>query len=80
MTDDCGFGAILKGNGYATSWFGKDHNTPFNQATQAGPFEQWPNGMGFEYVHGFVGGDTSIATNFRKQLPAIADRVARAKD
>ena len=52
-------GAILKENGYATSWFGKDHNTPFYQATQAGPFDQWPNGMGFEYFYGFVGGDTS---------------------
>jgi arylsulfatase A-like enzyme len=26
-------GAILKNNGYATSWFGKNHNTPFFQAT-----------------------------------------------
>ena len=52
-------GEILKQNGYATSWFGKDHNTPFYQATEAGPFDQWPNGMGFEYFYGFVGGDTS---------------------
>ena len=52
-------GAILKENGYATSWFGKDHNTPFYQSTQAGPFDQWPNGLGFEYFYGFVGGDTS---------------------
>jgi arylsulfatase A-like enzyme len=52
-------GEILKNNGYATSWFGKDHNTPFYEATQAGPFNQWPNGMGFEYFYGFVGGDTS---------------------
>ncbi len=52
-------GAILKNNGYATSWFGKNHNTPFYQATQAGPFDQWPNGMGFEYFYGFVGGDAS---------------------
>ena len=52
-------GTILKGNGYATSWFGKDHNTPFYQSSQAGPFEQWPNGMGFEYFYGFVGGDAS---------------------
>ena len=52
-------GTILKENGYATSWFGKNHNTPFHQATQAGPFDQWPNGMGFEYFYGFVGGDTS---------------------
>ncbi|HEV7258610.1 MAG TPA: arylsulfatase [Bosea sp. (in: a-proteobacteria)] len=52
-------GAILKENGYATSWFGKNHNTPFYQATQAGPFHQWPNGLGFEYFYGFVGGDAS---------------------
>ncbi|HYK13510.1 MAG TPA: sulfatase-like hydrolase/transferase [Burkholderiales bacterium] len=52
-------GTILRDNGYATSWFGKNHNTPFYQATQAGPFNQWPNGMGFEYFYGFVGGDAS---------------------
>ena len=52
-------GTILRENGYATSWFGKDHNTPFYQATQAGPFDQWPIGMGFEYFYGFVGGDAS---------------------
>jgi len=52
-------GTILKGNGYATSWFGKDHNTPSWQASQAGPFDQWPSGMGFEYFYGFVGGDAS---------------------
>ena len=52
-------GTILKENGYATSWFGKDHNTPFYQASQAGPFDQWPIGMGFEYFYGFVGGDAS---------------------
>jgi arylsulfatase A-like enzyme len=52
-------GTILKANGYATSWFGKDHNTPSYQSSQAGPFHQWPNGMGFEYFYGFVGGDTN---------------------
>jgi arylsulfatase A-like enzyme len=52
-------GTILRDNGYATSWFGKNHNTPFYQASQAGPFHQWPIGMGFEYFYGFVGGDAS---------------------
>jgi arylsulfatase len=52
-------GTILKENGYATSWFGKDHNTPGYQSSQAGPFNQWPNGMGFDYFYGFVGGDAS---------------------
>src|SRR5206468_4513963 len=57
---NCGtIGTILKEHGYATSWFGKDHNTPFYQASQAGPFDQWPTGMGFDYFYGFVGGDTS---------------------
>ncbi len=49
----------LKGNGYATSWFGKNHNTPGYQSSQAGPFDQWPNGMGLDYFYGFVGGDAS---------------------
>lgn len=52
-------GRILLENGYRTSWFGKDHNTPEWNASQAGPFNQWPTGMGFEYFYGFVGGDTS---------------------
>jgi arylsulfatase len=51
-------GAILKGNGYATSWFGKNHNTPGFQYSLAGPFEQWPSGMGFDYFYGFMGGET----------------------
>ena len=52
-------GRILKANGYATSWFGKDHNTPSFQTSQAGPFDQWPIGMGFEYFYGFVSGETN---------------------
>lgn len=52
-------GTILKENGYATAWFGKDHNTPSYQSSQAGPFNQWPTGMGFDYFYGFVGGDAS---------------------
>ena len=52
-------GTILQQNGYGTSWFGKNHNTPAYVASQAGPFDQWPTGMGFDYFYGFVGGDTS---------------------
>src|SRR5271169_4811660 len=51
-------GEILKENGYATSWFGKNHNTPTYQYSTAGPFDQWPSGMGFEYFYGFMGGET----------------------
>ncbi len=57
--DKATVGKILKDNGYWTSWFGKDHNTPEFQASQAGPFDQWPTGMGFDYFYGFVGGDAN---------------------
>jgi Sulfatase len=57
--DNATIGRILLENGYRTSWFGKDHNTPTWTASQAGPFSQWPTGMGFEYFYGFVGGDAS---------------------
>ena len=57
--DKATIGKILKDNGYRTSWFGKDHNTPDFQASQAGPLDQWPTGMGFDYFYGFVGGDTN---------------------
>jgi arylsulfatase A-like enzyme len=57
--DKATIGRILLENGYATSWFGKDHNTPAFEASQVGPFDQWPTGMGFEYFYGFVGGDAN---------------------
>jgi len=52
-------GAILKGNGYNTSWFGKNHNTPDWESSVAGPFDRWPTGMGFDYFYGFIGGETN---------------------
>ena len=57
--DKATIGRILLDNGYTTSWFGKDHNVPAFQASQAGPFDQWPIGLGFEYFYGFVGGDAN---------------------
>ena len=57
--DKATIGRVLLDNGYHTSWFGKDHNTPAFAASQAGPFDQWPTGMGFEYFYGFVGGDAN---------------------
>src|SRR5215831_19192896 len=55
--DSATIGRILREHGYRTSWFGKNHNTPSYQASQAGPFDQWPTGMGFEHFYGFVGGE-----------------------
>jgi arylsulfatase len=51
-------GEVLRENGYNTSWFGKMHNVPDWMSSQAGPFDLWPNGLGFEYFYGFIGGDS----------------------
>ena len=50
---------VLKHYGYATSAFGKWHNTPAEETTAAGPFENWPTGLGFEYFYGFLAGEAS---------------------
>ena len=57
-------GRILAENGYATSWFGKNHNTPSFQYSAAGPFDQWPSGMGFQYFYGFMGGESDQWTPY----------------
>ena len=57
--DEATIGRILRDNGYATSWFGKAHNVPAFQTSQAGPFDEWPIGHGFEYFYGFIGGDAN---------------------
>jgi arylsulfatase A-like enzyme len=57
--DKATIGRILLDNGYATAWFGKDHNTPAFAASSVGPFDKWPTGLGFEYFYGFVGGDAN---------------------
>ncbi|MFH0342109.1 MAG: arylsulfatase [Chromatiales bacterium] len=50
---------VLKEYGYHTSAFGKWHNTPAIETTAMGPKDHWPNGYGFEYFYGFLGGETS---------------------
>jgi arylsulfatase A-like enzyme len=62
--DNATVAEILKENGYATSWFGKEHNTPGFQYSVAGPFDQWPVGMGFQYFYGFMGGETDQWTPY----------------
>ena len=57
--DKATIGRILLESGYATSWFGKDHNVPAFDASQVGPFNNWPIGQGFEYFYGFIGGDAN---------------------
>lgn len=50
-------GEILKGNGYPTAWFGKNHNTPDWETSIAGPYDRWPTGLGFDYFYGFNAGE-----------------------
>jgi len=57
--DKATIGRILTDNGFTTAWFGKAHNTPTFAASQLGPFDLWPTGMGFEYFYGFIGGDAN---------------------
>ena len=40
---------VLRDNGFATSMFGKWHNTPEGDISPAGPFDRWPTGLGFDY-------------------------------
>src|SRR5262249_55391744 len=50
-------GEVLRQNGYMTAWIGKNHNTPVWEASAAGPFDRWANGLGFDYFYCFNGGD-----------------------
>ena len=50
---------ILRDNGYSTAAFGKWHLTPDDQQGPAGPFDRWPNGWGFDYFCGILGGGAS---------------------
>ena len=53
-------GRLHKDNGYMLAF----------QASQSGPFDQWPSGMGFEYFYGFVGVDANQwQPKARRQAP-----------
>jgi arylsulfatase A-like enzyme len=49
---------ILRDNGYNTYAVGKYGVTPDEEATDAGPFEHWPTGKGFDHFFGFLGSET----------------------
>lgn len=50
---------ILKDNGWATFWLGKDHNVPEQDVAPGGERKQWPLQMGFDRFYGFLGGETN---------------------
>ena len=57
--DTATVGEILRQQGWNTAWFGKNHNVPDWQSSQAGPFDLWPTALGFEHFYGFVGAETN---------------------
>ena len=65
------FSKVLQEYGYATSWFGKNHNVPDWETSMVGPFDRWPSGLGFDYFYGFVGGDTD------QYSPALVENTTR---
>jgi len=55
----------MKLNGYSTAMFGKSHEfTPWETGL-TGPFDQWPNGLGFERFYGVLSAE---ADNFAPPL------------
>jgi arylsulfatase A-like enzyme len=49
---------ILRDHGYNTFAVGKYGVTPDEEATDAGPFDHWPTGKGFDHFFGFLGSQT----------------------
>lgn len=67
---------VLGSYGYASSAFGKWHNTPHAETSQVGPFNRWPTGnlVGFDYFYGFLAGESSqwepaLVENFNRLEP-----------
>lgn len=71
------FAEVLRQNGYATAWVGKNHNTPAWETSEAGPFDRWANGLGFDYFYGFNAGDINqwepILYENRTRVPRSTD-------
>ena len=57
-SQDATIAEILRDNGYNTFAVGKYGVTPDEDATDAGPFDRWPSGKGFEHFYGFLGSQT----------------------
>src|SRR5450432_1779964 len=49
---------ILRQNGYNPFAVGKYGLTPDEDATDAGPFDRWPSGKGFDHFFGLLGSQT----------------------
>lgn len=50
---------MLRLNGYATAFFGKNHETAAWEVSPSGPTTRWPTRSGFDKFYGFIGGETN---------------------
>jgi arylsulfatase len=72
-------GEVLRGAGYTTFALGKWHLCPMDEASSAGPYDQWPLQRGFDRFYGFLDGETDQFTpdlvydNHRIDPPATAE-------
>ena len=57
-SEDGTIAEILRDRGYGTFAVGKYGVTPDEDATDAGPFDRWPTGKGFDHFFGFLGSQT----------------------
>ena len=51
--------SMLRMNGYATSAFGKSHETAAWEVSTSGPTDRWPTRSGFDKFYGFIGGEAN---------------------
>ncbi|QNL48184.1 arylsulfatase [Olivibacter sp. SDN3] len=68
---------ILREQGYNTFAVGKWHITPKVDQTQAGPFNRWPTGRGFDKYYGYLGGATD---QYRPILWEGTEKIEKAYD
>src|SRR5215469_7964748 len=70
---------VLRDHGYATFCVGKWHLCQMQDASAAGPFDQWPLQRGFDRYYGFLDGETDqfapdlVADNHRVDPPGRAE-------
>ncbi|HWU02204.1 MAG TPA: arylsulfatase [Novosphingobium sp.] len=68
---------VMQLNGYDTAWVGKNHNTPVWETGPTGPFNHWPNAMGFDYFYGF---NNAMTDQFAPDMVENRNPVDIAKD
>jgi arylsulfatase len=70
---------VLRDEGYATFAVGKWHLCAMENASAAGPYDQWPCQRGFDRYYGFLEGETDqfspdlVYDNHRVEPPATPD-------